>query len=424
MDIPYFDGCGSFQVKGPNTETLRERRHIPIWWFQDHVELDWALVLLAVSAGYLPPREVLDFALNELDEDSPESVLGLALVAFETDADVVCEEKCVTGIASRIEEGEWDLASDKLFYAVACWMYFDCIDEYTPFKYDLSVDMCNLWNSLGRPSIGECLFGCSDIEEDRSPASSASLEIPWSEKCEPLWSRFVDAGKALYRPKDSREALALDSATQWSASDGLPFIVPSPLIAEPMNFLIAGNDSVMNQMRRQYFASTIACETISDEGFIVEFAIPSDINTLAGCKSTFTIGDVFADSDGGSVGFVVTVKDGYLHSLEAYMLAFTLDGHGWPPSRSSFDDVHYYLFTHELSEREWDRIRPAWQLDGSSGGVSDAVGQECDEYREEGPSTATWPGRRGVGYGKETTALGVAIVVIGILLFVVVRLSA
>lgn len=424
MDIPYFDGCGSFRVKGPDTDTLRTRRCIPIWWFQDHVELDWALVLLAVSAGYLPPREVIDFALSELDEDSPESVLGLALIAFEADADVACEEKHVTDIASHIEEDKWDLAFEKLFYAVACWIYFDCVDEYTPFKYDLSIDLWNLWDSLGRPNIGECLFKNNDAEEDRSIESSASLEIPWSEKCEPLWNRFVGAGKARYRPKDSREAIALGLATQWTASDGLPFIVPSPLIAEPMNFLIAGSDPVMDQIRRQYFASKIVSETIGDEGFVVEFAIPSDMNPLAGCKTAFTIGDVFADSDGGSVGFVVTVKDGSLRSLEAYMLAFTLDWRGWPPSGRSFDDVHYYLFTHELSEREWDRIRPAWQLDEASNGVSNAVGEVCNECQVEDAPIVTWSGRKGVSYGRGTTIAGVAIVVIGILLFVVVRLSA
>lgn len=424
MDIPYFDGCGSFQVKGPNTEALRTRCRIPIWWFQDHVELDWPLVLLAVSAGCLPPREVLYFALRELDEDSPESVLGLALIAFEADADIVCEEKYVTDIASHIEEDQWSLAFEKLFYVAACWVYFDCVDEYTPFKYDLSIDLFDLWDSLGRPGVGECLFECDGAEEGRPNASSASLEIPWSEDCEPLWSRFVDTGKALYRPKDAHEAIASDSAAHWNASDGLPFIVPSSLIAEPMNFLIAGNDPVMDQMRRQYAASAIAKETISGEGFVVEFAIPSDVAPLTGFKTTFAIGDVSADSDGGSVGFVVTVKDGYLHTFEAYMLTFTLDGRGWPPSGSSFDDVYYRLYTHELSERDWESIRPAWQRAESADAASIDGGHLCDACSAGDSADTTWLGRKGVDYGRATYGAGAAIVAIGILLFVIDCLSA
>ncbi len=328
--------------------------------------MDWALVLIAVSAGYLPPSEVIDFASRTLEEDSPQSICNLAILAFEPNPDAAREEKDIACIAAGISKDEWSAAFEKLFYAVACWMYVDCVDEYTPFRYDLSVDLHRLWEALGHPRIGEHLFGYNEGEREFPEGVLGSLEIPWSARCEPLWKQFVAEGKARFQPKHAFTEASIKTNTDWNVANGMPFIIPTPFIAEPMNFFVAGEDPMMKQLQHQYYASNIVREMCNSEGFVVEFAISSGVEPLTDCKPSFAIGDVFADSDGGSVGFVMTVKDGYLHSLEAYTLAFTLDGRGWPPSGSAFDDVHYYLYTHELSEREWDRIRPNWQLETSS----------------------------------------------------------
>ena len=81
----------------------------------DQVQLNWALVILAVSGDYLPERSLLDYALDVLDEDSDEVVNQLALLHFESRPSLVLRDSLIAALIESISLIEWEYGFEQLF---------------------------------------------------------------------------------------------------------------------------------------------------------------------------------------------------------------------------------------------------------------------------------------------------------------------
>lgn len=430
MEIPYFDGCGPFRVEGPEIVNVAHGR-IPAWWLRGQVDTDWPLVLLAVSAGYLAPSEVVEFAFRFLSEDSPKPVYDLAILAFENDADCSWEEAAVAKIASSIEECEWALAREKLFYAAACWMHCNSM-EYSLDRYDLSVDLVELWEDLGRPENGRRFFFSAPSSDCGNAEGSAPLlEIPWSAGCEDVWQAFAGAESARLRPAAAPTAIVADPGVRWTEDLGTFPVIPNQMVAEPMGYLLGGDDPVLRQLRRQYRSSRITEEENTGCGFFVEFQIPDDGLRLSDCRSDFCFGDVYGDVEEGMVGFIVFVCNGFLALLEAY----SGDGRGWPPREARFRNIRYEPVGETSSKRDMEGIRDRWLLPsdalrGGSGGEDPfeaGIGNEAfvRAYVAGGGDDAAAMeklDRRGGADRRSAIALGAVFAALVILLFAIVRL--
>ena len=124
-----------------------------------------------------------------------------------------------------------------------------------------------------------------------------------------------------------------------------------------LTFLLDGTDPVLGALRKQFAAAKIIQREYTGVGFFLSFAIPdiqSLINNLYPVKTDFCFGDVGASIPGleGGASFVLWVKSGYLHSLEAYTYAEL-----WPTHIDAFS--LFYLSGHQ---RQIDVLQQAWQL--------------------------------------------------------------
>ncbi len=88
----------------------------------NQVQLNWALVILAVSGGYLPERSLLDYALDVLDEDSDEVVNQLALLHFESRPSLVLRDSLISALIESISLIEWEYGFEQLFYVAVNWL--------------------------------------------------------------------------------------------------------------------------------------------------------------------------------------------------------------------------------------------------------------------------------------------------------------
>src|SRR5229473_8276297 len=101
---------------------------------------------------------------------------------------------------------------------------------------------------------------------------------------------------------------------------------------EAIRILLAGDDPVLDLLRRQYEVAHVAGREFSGMGFFANFIVPDETLSVLNGKN-FAFGDVSAEIEGlqNGAGFVLHVQRGLLGFLEA----FTYDEQ-WPGQITKF----------------------------------------------------------------------------------------
>lgn len=342
MQVPVYDSEGFFEIEGEGVENFLNLR-VPFWWVEWSVRVDWALILLAVSAKYLPPKQIVDYAVSTVSESSPAEVYELTYLSFEEHTDYESEKRAVEKIAARISEEEWRGAKERLFYSLVYWMYVTRT-TWPWWRYDMSYYLSTLWKDFDQPIDNE-LFTESAYEIDAAK-----------------WEKFVEDNWGRYKPSTSCEGIKV--IKPWSQDDfhGEAKIARR-LIAEPMGFLLAGTGEhyhFLRQLKNQLDNSEIIDERYTGVGYYIDFKINDASLRIDEYKQNVAFGDLTADSDDGLVGFVLYVDDGYISSLEAY----TFGQSDWVPKKPYTN----YRFTGKENEtadpedRDWEELVEKWSL--------------------------------------------------------------
>lgn len=100
-----------------------------------------------------------------------------------------------------------------------------------------------------------------------------------------------------------------------------------------LSLLLTGDDPVLSGLRAQMNAAKMKSREMTGIGFFTSFEVPTSLAPVANGKS-FKFGDVNATIKGleRGAGFVLFVKDGFIHLLEGY----TYD-EPWPKEIPAFE---------------------------------------------------------------------------------------
>lgn len=126
---------------------------------------------------------------------------------------------------------------------------------------------------------------------------------------------------------------------------------------EAMNFILAGDNPVLSELRKQFSESSLTNRENDGYGFFLHFNIPADIQKLTDIydiKPDFTITDVqvrFAP-EYKLFGLALFIKDGLIDFLDGY----PLEGEAWPDSVSDF---HFCYSTD--AERDINSLEDFWK---------------------------------------------------------------
>jgi hypothetical protein len=127
--------------------------------------------------------------------------------------------------------------------------------------------------------------------------------------------------------------------------------------AEILNWLLAGEEPVLDALRMQLTRATVLSKVFTGHGIYINFYLPSDVIPLykeLTVKPRFCFGDVEASIPSLEYGahFILWVEDGRLAFLEGV----TYD-ESYPQEISDFQ-LRY------LSEegRDWDYLREQWKI--------------------------------------------------------------
>jgi len=128
------------------------------------------------------------------------------------------------------------------------------------------------------------------------------------------------------------------------------------LESEAMEWLLQGDEPVLEALRQQFSLARILSRELTGYGFYLNFEIPPGVKGLdeLHVKPRFYLGDVEAhvDSLERVVGFLLWIKNGKLDFLEGH----TIDER-WPTQITKFE--MRYLG----GEREWKSLRQQWEID-------------------------------------------------------------
>jgi hypothetical protein len=99
-----------------------------------------------------------------------------------------------------------------------------------------------------------------------------------------------------------------------------------------LEMLVDGKAETFQLLRKQYLAARVRERHLTGVGFWTYFSIPDEVAKLP-CNPSFRFGDVSADIKGleNGAGFLILVKDGYIHQLEGYSF-----GEPWPDDTNTF----------------------------------------------------------------------------------------
>lgn len=344
MRIPVFDLNGHFEIPGDSIANSLNRR-IPFWWIEWSAQLDWALVLLAVSGGYTSPRAVIDYALSSLSSSSPDEVYDLVILNYEEHPNWTYEQKALTKIALRIHEDEWRNAKKRLFYSLVYWEYVNR-GTFSWWRFDASYYLNMLWEDFDHPYPDD-LFTNQAYEIDEK-AYREFIQKHWGEYTSSSSSTGIDVVQAGASENQRVEAN-----------------ISRRLVAEPIAYLLAGDsDPFLRQLREQFRNSEIIGEQYTGVGYYIDFKVRNESLRIQGYRQDVIFGDLEADIGDGSVGFLLRIEDGFIANLEAYCI----DGEGWPP-KEHFVNYRYdgeEGFTSNLEERSWEKLRQEWELPAST----------------------------------------------------------
>lgn len=92
------------------------------------------------------------------------------------------------------------------------------------------------------------------------------------------------------------------------------------LIGDVMDMLLAGNDEMRCQLRKQYEIAKIVNEEYDAVGFYIDYKVDKFQLDTKKYPESFSIGDVYGTVNGvfGAVGFVLFVTNGFIKCLEGY----------------------------------------------------------------------------------------------------------
>jgi hypothetical protein len=131
------------------------------------------------------------------------------------------------------------------------------------------------------------------------------------------------------------------------------------LESQVLEWLLAGEDSVLNVLRQQLHSSSIESRQYTGVGFYLKFDVPHNAQGFLEphkVKPSFCFGDgdveLTTDNCQQRVGFLLWVENGYLDQLEAY----TYGDETWPEKIDEFN--LRYLGNH----RDLDDLRRNWEL--------------------------------------------------------------
>ncbi len=339
MKIPIFDSNGHLSISGPCVENTLGVR-MPYWWLEWSAKIDWALLLLATSGGYIPPHHVLDHALSSLDSSSSDAIYELAILNFEEHPDWKYEQRALEKIASCISEDEWESARRRLLYSAAYWSYVNRA-TYSGWHYEASFDLSIFWEDMGKPDLDD-LF-CEQPLRVNVSEYEDFIQNHWAE-CAPASScKGIDVVRP-WTPEDKRGEA----------------VISRRLIAEPIAFLLAGGDPFLSQLRDQFHNSEIVEEWYTGVGYYIDLRVRDASLRIDGFKQDVIISDLQADVGDSLVGFVLYVNEGFITTLEAY----SIDDKGWPPE-GPFTNYLYHGKEGDSPDEEgrnWERLRRNWSL--------------------------------------------------------------
>ena len=121
-------------------------------WVEEKIDINWAVIILAVSGNYLDERTVFDYALELLDDDSDEAAEQLAMLSFEEIPDSDLVKKFTTRIITRTSLIEWEYGFEQLFFLAVKWISLHWADYEDPPN-----SLFMLWDDFYGLDIGQCL---------------------------------------------------------------------------------------------------------------------------------------------------------------------------------------------------------------------------------------------------------------------------
>lgn len=122
-----------------------------------------------------------------------------------------------------------------------------------------------------------------------------------------------------------------------------------------MDWLLAGQDPMLEALRNQYATATVTEREFSGAGFFTSFAVDPSIPKFV--PPDFTFGDVHIDLVGlaQGAGAVLFVRDGVVDFLECFTYA-----DDWPPTLQLIS-IRYGPTVPGTEMRDLDWIRRDWQ---------------------------------------------------------------
>jgi hypothetical protein len=116
-----------------------------------------------------------------------------------------------------------------------------------------------------------------------------------------------------------------------------------------MEKMLDGNVDILCTLRKQFKMARVESRIFTGVGFYTQYSIPKEAPIIKEAKS-FQLGDVIGEIEGvpGGVGFVLFIKEGAIHLLEAY----TYGEYEWPESITN-----YKLSYISGDNRDLDKIR-------------------------------------------------------------------
>jgi len=123
-----------------------------------------------------------------------------------------------------------------------------------------------------------------------------------------------------------------------------------------LEFLLAGEDPVLDALRKQITNAKLESREFTGVGFFTNIKINKDL-ALKNCKQSFEIGDVYAESkyNEHGIGLVLFIREGLIDWLEGFVY---IDK--WPDETN--DIVIHYVNAegNQINKRDLKTLRKNW----------------------------------------------------------------
>jgi hypothetical protein len=135
----------------------------------------------------------------------------------------------------------------------------------------------------------------------------------------------------------------------------------TPLERQVITTLLAHKHPVMDALRRQLDACSVASREFTGHGFFSTLVVADGVEAAPVTLRQLDLGDVTATIDGleHGAGFVLFVRDGVLHMLEG----FAYD-EPWPSAIGRFEITAGGIAHLGGSETDLEQIEAAWDRTG------------------------------------------------------------